>query len=396
MKPTDIDDLSFEALVDLVAVYEQKPAGEPEKWRYLEEQYGDDLYVHALYMLTQLKFEPIQAREHWQQIQYHRDALKRTLDRDPGFKVALLDYFTNVAPEFSNVVFVEGATLLQKERAALVDDLTGLYNRRFFNYAIQREEDQSRRTAQPFSLLMVDADNFKEFNDTYGHKSGDRALIELAGRMIKNARTVDHVIRYAGDEFVLILPHADKNEALSVAERHRRSIEEHTFPTADGTDTGNLTVSIGVATYPTDAQNGFDLFQRADEALYVCKDTRNRVCAYSVDKRAYPRFPLVAEILYRTRESAREAFQQGLTRDISLGGLGCLTPEAMQIGASLEVQLRTPGSDDSFMLQARTVRLSRHPRKDLAYTMGLSFELDSSTDEQTLKKLVETQAGLPH
>ena len=168
-------------------------------------------------------------------------------------------------------------TLMLEEikELAITDDLTGLYNRRHFMLRMNDEVARANRFVQEFSVIFLDVDEFKRYNDAFGHETGDRALKELGGVLKNLARTTDILARYGGEEFVLLLPTTGREEALIAAERIRIGIEEHVFPRRK-----RLTVSVGVATFPEDAAEPADLLNRADRALYQAKrEGRNRIVA---------------------------------------------------------------------------------------------------------------------
>src|SRR3990172_2142995 len=130
----------------------------------------------------------------------------------------------------------------------------------------------------PLTLIMVDIDHFKRYNDTHGHPQGDEVLKDVSSILLKNTRQVDVVARYGGEELVLILPLTPKEPALLVAEKLRRAIEEAPVPGEQILPTRRLTISLGVATYPTDATTATGLVLAADRALYQAKQAgRNKV-----------------------------------------------------------------------------------------------------------------------
>jgi Response regulator containing a CheY-like receiver domain and a GGDEF domain len=130
---------------------------------------GNQAYAEALYLLTRMRFGVEESLCFWDEILRHHQGLNLILGRDVGIRVAVCDYFMNLHPKMRDPVIVEVQVLLQKEKGALVDELTGLYNRRYFNDAIGREVERFKRFGQRFSLIMLDVDHFKRFNDTYGH-----------------------------------------------------------------------------------------------------------------------------------------------------------------------------------------------------------------------------------
>lgn len=158
------------------------------------------------------------------------------------------------------------------------DDLTLLLNRRFLYPFVQKQLPQTPG-APPFTLVMMDLDFFKKVNDTHGHLAGDRVLKGLAERIKTAVRQGERVVRYAGDEFMLLMPATSKHDAARIAERLRRDIEATPFVLGDDGRTTSLTLSVGIAEAPTDAKTVPELIEAADRAMYAAKQTgRNRVC----------------------------------------------------------------------------------------------------------------------
>jgi diguanylate cyclase (GGDEF)-like protein len=162
----------------------------------------------------------------------------------------------------------------QLQQQALTDELTGCYNRRAFEMQLERDLQFATRMRQPLSLIMLDLDNLKEINDKLGHDGGDNALRMLAETLRAELRGVDTAARYGGDEFAIILPQADAEGALIVAERLRTRIAQVGMP-----GTAVLTASLGLASFPEHASSRDTLALLADQALYKAKRSgRNRVC----------------------------------------------------------------------------------------------------------------------
>ncbi|MFC1683285.1 diguanylate cyclase [Candidatus Zixiibacteriota bacterium] len=162
-----------------------------------------------------------------------------------------------------------------------IDGLTELYNYTFFQQLLKTEVERAMRYSHQLSLLMIDIDNFKGYNDNHGHPAGDEALKRLARVMSRAVRGCDFIARYGGDEFVVVLPETEQSEARIIGERLRLLVEQTTF---DGDGSGQqaiITVSLGLATYPQDAQTKEDLVKRADQALYQAKaKNRNNLCVF--------------------------------------------------------------------------------------------------------------------
>jgi diguanylate cyclase (GGDEF)-like protein len=167
---------------------------------------------------------------------------------------------------------LDTAMQLQHVQAlSVTDDLTGLYNSRYLNQVLHRESKRASRSGRPLSLLFLDLDGFKSINDTHGHLSGSRALVEAAGVVRGCARETDVAARFGGDEFAVILPDTGSEGALAVAERVCERVCEHRFLEADGLDI-HLTASVGVATLPDVAASAEELLKAADTAMYSVKD----------------------------------------------------------------------------------------------------------------------------
>ncbi len=159
---------------------------------------------------------------------------------------------------------------------AYLDDLTHLFNMRYLHLALDREVTTSAQGGSPFSLLFLDLDHFKSINDTYGHLVGSRLLVEVA-RVLKGCvRDNDVVVRYGGDEYVILLKGTDSGGALKVAERIRRTVETHHFLAREGLGV-SLTTCIGVASFPEHAQDKASLLDFADRAMYRGKKSSRNV-----------------------------------------------------------------------------------------------------------------------
>ena len=170
---------------------------------------------------------------------------------------------------------------LKKE--AVTDSLTELYNRRYFNQALQKEAERAQRLHQPFSLISLDLDYLKKINDTYGHFFGDLAIKTIANILKKNARSIDVPARLGGEEFSVLLPGVDSSGAMIAAERIRAAIEAQELDTI-----GHITASVGVGTFPEHSIKLDELLDMTDQAMYKSKiNGRNRVTmAKAVDDEA--------------------------------------------------------------------------------------------------------------
>ena len=198
-----------------------------------------------------------------------------------------------VARYVSSVVQVLGNVYLQTRSRdlAMRDDLTKAYNRRFFETYLDEEIERSRRYGSVFSIIFLDLDDLKTVNNFYGHLTGSRTLQEVAKCILGAVRGIDKVIRFGGDEFCVILPQTDFDQAAAVANRIRKAMNAETFHIEPGIDIA-ITASFGIATYPTHAVGKEDLIRQADQAMYRVKaSTKNAVGIATVDNASRPVVP---------------------------------------------------------------------------------------------------------
>lgn len=179
-------------------------------------------------------------------------------------------------------IAIENARLFDEvQNLAITDPLTHLYNRRKFEESASKEFDRSRRYNRPLCAIMIDLDQFKVVNDTYGHLAGDQALASLAALCQKSLRNIDILARYGGEEFVIILPETTAEQAFVMAERLRRDCESNLIESAQGPIT--LTISLGLAELTDSCQTLDELIDRADQALYESKRTgRNKSTIWNI------------------------------------------------------------------------------------------------------------------
>ncbi|MBM4120839.1 MAG: GGDEF domain-containing protein [Nitrospira sp.] len=187
--------------------------------------------------------------------------------------------------------------LKRAKRRALIDELTGVYNRRFFEEALPKLlVPNDRRRGQVLSLLVIDLDHFKLVNDTYGHQVGDLVLKTVAQTLHCSLKESDMLARYGGEEFIVVLPRTDSAGAITVGERLRANVAGLMLHKLASAAPERVTISVGVASYPVHATTVAELIHAADEALYQSKSAgRNRVtCA-----------PNSPEVAFQNLEQAR-------------------------------------------------------------------------------------------
>ncbi|MBK5258780.1 MAG: diguanylate cyclase [Thermoanaerobaculia bacterium] len=189
-------------------------------------------------------------------------------------------YLSDVAQVLSNIY-----QLTRSRDLAMRDDLTKAFNRRFFESYLEEEIERSRRYGSQFSIIFLDLDDLKMVNNFYGHLTGSRTLQEVAKRILGAVRTIDKVVRFGGDEFCIILPQTDQDQAMLVANRVRRAMSATSFIVDDNIEI-SITASFGIAAYPIHAVTKEDLVRQADAAMYRVKATTKNAVGLAIVENA--------------------------------------------------------------------------------------------------------------
>ena len=256
----------------------------------LAGELGDVAYAELIFLLTRLRFDPADARLHWPRVVARTREIDVTFGQAVDIRVGLLSYFLDVDRHLVRPKVVEMDWVEWTAASALLDDVTGLPNQRFFRDQLGRETERSRREGLPLSLIVLDTDGFKRVNDTFGHQVGTETLRALGALLRAHAGDGCLVGRYGGDEFVVLLPSTSKADAARVAEVLRAAVEAHRIQTPDGPAPFGITMSAGVATCPGDAKDENALFVAADRALYQAKASgKNQVYLFGESTRSYAR-----------------------------------------------------------------------------------------------------------
>ncbi len=241
-------------------------------FRRLHDQHGDRVYVDMLFALTHQHFAIESARYLWRNIIFHKNTMEKQLARPVGISVAAMDYFANIDERIHEPSVISKGKIAEIAEVALKDGLTQLFDVSTFRTKLEIEIKRYKRYGSEVSLIMIDIDDFKQINDCRGHQEGDRVLREISRQLRKTARDLDICSRYGGEEFAVILPQTGYQEALRLAERIRRRVENRYKRNLE------VTISLGVATCPLNARSVRTLIAKADQALYQSKRSgKNRV-----------------------------------------------------------------------------------------------------------------------
>ncbi len=229
-------------------------------------------YREEIYWVTARDLrDRIRTEEHWERTK--RELTEKIRERDQNARElqAVKDLYKEQLKKIKEM----------KEKIELLsytDELTGICNRRFFIQLLTLEMERQKRYPEPLCLLMIDIDYFKDYNDANGHLAGDHVLKEIATLIERGVRQSDTVARFGGEEFTALLINAGKEEGMEIAERVRRIVAETHFPNEQNQPNGNLTISIGIATFSPSIPTPLAFIREADNALYRAKRAgRNRL-----------------------------------------------------------------------------------------------------------------------
>lgn len=268
-----LDDNSLS--LDLVsALAGDRPLTEAEKSRLnnFKKNRGVRFFSDVFYSITHQYFPPEVAEELWADVLRHKYELSTVLGRNVRITVAALDYLSNITAIMNSATLVGEAHIGEIVGLSLRDGLTDLFNYTYFYQQIDFEVRRYVRYGTSVSLVLIDIDDFKKVNDTYGHQEGDRILAAMGRTLMRVARDSDICCRYGGEEFAVILPLTDVLEAGAIACRLHMELAE-LLPSGR-----TVTVSVGVASCGKTTGTYRDLVEKADAALYQAKRSgKNRV-----------------------------------------------------------------------------------------------------------------------
>ncbi|MCW7482688.1 diguanylate cyclase [Leptospira kanakyensis] len=329
------------------------------------------IYSALIKVLTSIEIPENDSANIWQEIINNKHKLTQCMGREVGIQIATLDYFTNINQKLKNPKIIEMKLFSDTEKLILVDELTKLYNRRHFEKALVREFKQSTRYNQNLTLLIIDIDDFKKINDTYGHTMGDEILSKVAKQITSCLRMEDTACRIGGEEFAIIFPQTNEEQALIASEKLLeacRTIELSGRP---------VTLSGGIVSYPEKVKNCSEMYDLADRALYTAKQSgKNQIVAYSNEKRSSLRFDANLELLFILQDKTLKT----ISKNISVTGIAFDTEDDIKLNESFDVKLRESESNKEINAKIKVIR-----KEEVGihkFHMGAEF-LELSPEDQT-------------
>lgn len=227
-----------------------------------QKNFFSDLFM----VLVNYQFTEEEAHIHWEKILEHKKEFSEKVGRAVGFRVALLDYFIVQNKLLKNPKIIEISLFEEVLKTSLLDELTRVYNRRYLNLCLPREIKRAQRRKRTLSVLLFDIDDFKQFNDKFGHIEGDEVLRKIGETLHDVFRSEDTPCRFGGEEFLVILPESNAKSALKVTNRLRKQLAKIKFK-----GKWQLKISGGIAEFAVHAADSGSMILAADRALYKAK-----------------------------------------------------------------------------------------------------------------------------
>lgn len=248
------------------------------KLEALSKNSNAGFFSDLFYVIANLELSEEEATKFWKEIYDHTLFMCEKMGRNVSFRVALLDHILVNNRVIKNPKIIELNLFDSVVKHSVVDELTGVYNRRYFNIALKREMKRALRYNRPLCLFLFDVDNFKTFNDSYGHIVGD-AVLRIIGVTLKESfRQEDTLCRVGGEEFAVILPEVDINSALIACKRFAELLKINSKEKLNQM----ITISGGATEFPTEGESPEELYAKADVALYKVKNSgKNNILSYS-------------------------------------------------------------------------------------------------------------------
>jgi diguanylate cyclase (GGDEF)-like protein len=333
---------------------------------------GDRVYQTLLQFLTSLDLPSSTAHDYWQQAVSHRDQMTRMLGRKVSLITALGDYLHHHREDEYTPYLIDAKSYQQIVQESVKDRLTGLNNRAYFDQVFEQQLSLAQRYNTDLSLLFLDLDNFKDINDRYGHQAGDFVLQSVAAMIEKEKRDSDIAIRYGGEEFILLMPHTGSINGIILAERIRQSIACTVLNYNNNAI--SITISGGLASYPTDGDISSDILTVADQGLYQAKGAgKNIISIFKEDKRRYLRVKFYNPVYVKVLEIDAIPTYAGRGKDICIGGILFQNSEPLEIGSRIQIHTQLH-KENRLLLIGTVIRVEAFGPDDYDIGVAISFK----------------------
>lgn len=355
---------------EIIRILDEDPDNEQHilmKLNLLNLQKNDNnFFSHLFSVLVNLDFNEKEAKAHWEEIIKLNQKDSKALNRKISFRVTLLDYFMNSNKHLKNPKIIEFNFFESTMSDAIFDKLTGLMNRTHMQVAFKSSIRNAERNSTIIGIIMFDVDNFKRFNDFYGHPEGDKLLKSL-GEILASVFVSPHsVFRYGGEEFLAVVEVATEDDVFTLAEKVRLL-----FYNQWKTNIVPVSLSGGYAVLNDEMEDMEELISRADRALYDAKYSgKNIILKYSESRRRNSRLMTNREIAYML--SGESELHHGLTLDVSQGGMAVELEERPLINQPVSIYLDAGDQSEESKLLGRVAWIEEKDVKK--YVAGIKLD----------------------
>jgi len=347
----------------------------------LIQDHGDVVCPVIFDILANIDLTRNAAKKYWSDIQNHRLQLTQMLGRPVTLTTAISDYLQCYTNFLHTSCLVDAEAFERAVSGTIHDNLTGLFNRPYFNETYDQQIALARRYHTDLSVLFLDIDDFKEINDTFGHQAGDYALQRVAEIIKHSKRESDIAARYGGEEFVLLMPNTSCADAAILGERIRAQVDASSL-SFNGSDF-HLTISGGLASFPLNADNPKDLLFMADSAVYLAKGSgKNTISQFREEQRRYLRVKISRPILFKELGFDETHVFSGMSKNIGLGGILLENSTPLPIGSMHEMRITMNGmenNDQQLLLIGKVVRIEN--RRNERFGIGFQFSFKEMARE---------------
>lgn len=304
----------------------------------LAAKHGAILLQTAFHILAGLELTSQTAETYWRELLLHRRKMIRSLGREIDLVPCIYDFLSTTEHFLDKPRLIEEKSYEQVILETTHDNLTTLFNRQYLKKTLEQTFYSAKRYNNDLSLLFLDIDNFKEFNDTFGHAFGDEVLRQVARIITEQKRDSDIAARYGGEEFIVLMPETESINGFILAERIRKNIAAYFQKQEEGNM--EVTVSGGLASYPQNCNSETELLSKADSALYLAKGAgKNRISLYKQEKRRYLRVSYHEPVKIKELGFDFSPVFSGTSKDICIGGILFENPSPLPIGSKIQVSL---------------------------------------------------------
>lgn len=342
------------------------------KLNALVKEHGNIACQIIFQVVADLHLDRDAALNHWIKVKQHSLWLNEQLGRPLPLVATLCDYFAiqeRKLIEHPKLTSFEHFNSLVNH--STIDRLTGLFNRNCFNDTLTHLLALMEREESELSLVFLDLDDFKLINDTYGHQMGDMVLHKFGRLLSSSIRKSDIALRYGGEEFVILMPNTNYKDALMLSNRIRLNVKSTHF-VENGTEL-LISISGGIAVYPTDAKTADELIYSADSALYRAKGAgKNNIKVFKNESRHYLRVPLVKNIKIKEINFDGATIQKAISQDICFGGVLFETSQHYHLRDAIQIAIDF-NDDNPIIIFGSVVRVKQITEDYFSIAVSFSF-----------------------